>query len=167
MKIGIVSDSHDRVPKIRAAMERLGEEGVDLLIHAGDFVSPFALKEFLKGPFDFVGVFGNNDGERVLLSEMAPGRIHPSPFEFTRDGLRIMVLHEPFALEAAVTCGLFDLVVYGHTHEPVCRREGKTLILNPGELGGWLSGRFTLGIYDSATREGKVLDLEPKTGSPE
>lgn len=159
MKIGIVADSHDHVPKIQRAIQLFQEEGIELLIHAGDYISPFVLKEFLKGVPEFIGVFGNNDGDKLLLSKTAQGRIHPAPYELSLPDHRIMILHEPYGLEAVIQSGLYDVVIFGHTHESRLDRQGETLVFNPGELGGWLYGRCTVGIYDSQSREGRILDL--------
>ncbi len=159
MKIGIVADSHDHVHKIRSAEEWIRDEKIDLLIHAGDYVSPFALKELLLAPVEFIGVFGNNDGDRLLLNKVSQGRIHVPPYELSLPHLRVMILHEPPALEAISLSGLFDLVIYGHMHEAVLKQEGPTCVFNPGELGGWLYGRSTVGLYDSNTRQGQIIEI--------
>jgi putative phosphoesterase len=159
MKIGIIADSHDHVPKIHRAIQLFQEEGIELLIHAGDYISPFVLKELLKGVPEFIGVFGNNDGDKLLLSKTAQGRIYPAPYELSLPDHRIMVLHEPYGLEAVIRSGLYDAVIFGHTHQSRLDRQGGTLVINPGELGGWLYGRSTVGIYDSKSREGRILDL--------
>jgi len=40
--LGIISDSHDNLPKIESAVARLNNLGVDLVLHAGDYCAPFA-----------------------------------------------------------------------------------------------------------------------------
>ena len=47
-KIGIMSDSHDNLPAIRAAVELFNREKVDLVIHAGDVGAPFTAREIKK-----------------------------------------------------------------------------------------------------------------------
>jgi putative phosphoesterase len=137
---------------VRSAVGRLADEEVAHVLHAGDYVSPFVLKEVLKCPGDFVGVFGNNDRDKVLLSKVSAGRIHPGPYELRLPDHRILILHEPYVLEAIAASGLYDLVIFGHTHEAVVERKGRTLVVNPGELGGWLYGRATFAIYESLAR---------------
>lgn len=159
MKIGILSDSHDHVDHVRRAAQCFADEGVAHLLHAGDYVSPFVLKELLKCPGDFIGIFGNNDGDKVLLSKVSDWRIHPGPYELRLPDHRILILHEPYALEAVAASGFYDLVIFGHTHEAVVERKGRTLIVNPGELGGWLYGRATFAIYESLTGEAEIIDL--------
>jgi len=39
--IGIMSDSHDHMEAIRAAVEVFNQAGVKLVVHAGDLIAPF------------------------------------------------------------------------------------------------------------------------------
>ena len=41
---------------------------------------------------------------------------------------------------------IYDIVIYGHTHDPVIEKQGETLAIDPGECGGWLSGRSTMAL---------------------
>ncbi|MEM3615578.1 MAG: metallophosphoesterase family protein, partial [Candidatus Methanomethylicia archaeon] len=43
MKIGIISDTHDRLQMIDEAVKRLNEENVEYVLHAGDYIAPFAV----------------------------------------------------------------------------------------------------------------------------
>ena len=65
MKIGVLSDSHDNVPMVKKAVELFNSEGVELVIHAGDFIAPFVVAAMGDLKCRVVGVFGNNDGERI------------------------------------------------------------------------------------------------------
>jgi putative phosphoesterase len=69
MKVGIMSDSHDHLINIRKAVETFKEAGVGFVLHAGDFVAPFVANELQKLNCPLLGVFGNNDGERIGLAE--------------------------------------------------------------------------------------------------
>jgi predicted phosphodiesterase len=74
MRVGVVSDSHDNVSAIRRAGEELRRRGVGLVLHAGDWVSPFSarfLREALGEGVRIVGVWGNNEGERPFFLEVA------------------------------------------------------------------------------------------------
>lgn len=70
MKIGIISDTHDNLDAIDRTIETLNSYKIDLVIHAGDVISPFAARRFkeLKSPLRVV--YGNNDGERTGLKNM-------------------------------------------------------------------------------------------------
>lgn len=46
--IGIMSDSHDNLKAIRSALDVFNQANVELVIHAGDLISPFTAMEFEK-----------------------------------------------------------------------------------------------------------------------
>jgi putative phosphoesterase len=161
VKIGILSDSHDRLPLLEEAVERFNAAGVELVLHAGDFVSPFTAIPLSKLNANFVGVFGNNDGDRIYLTKRFEriGPIHLGYHAFEAGGRRGVLMHEPKSIDALVTSGHYDLVVYGHTHEADVR-EGSCVVVNPGEACGYLSGRATVVILDTATMAPELIDLE-------
>ena len=160
MKIGILSDTHDRLPLIEQAVERFNAEGVELVLHAGDFVSPFTAKPLAKLDGEFVGVFGNNDGDRIYLTKRFEtiGPIHLGYHTFDADGVRAVLMHEPKSIDALAASEHYDLVVYGHTHE-IDLREGPCVVVNPGEVCGYLSGRATVVVLDTATMKPELIDL--------
>ncbi len=161
MKIGIMADSHDNLPKIRSAMEVFAREGVGLILHAGDFVAPFAVRAMHGAPARVVAVFGNNDGERIGLAKAfeAIGEVHPRIALVEADGKRIGVVHQD-ELVAPISAGnAVDVLVYGHTHRLDIRREGNVLIINPGEVGGWLTGKCTIALLDTDTLETRVVEV--------
>ena len=160
MKIGVVADTHDNLPLLRQALARLKERGAELVLHAGDFVSPFVALPFQEAKLRMIGVFGNNDGDKLYLWERFSqvGELHFGPHELELAGRRILLMHEPRALEALIASGKYDLIVYGHTHE-VDLRPGPPLVLNPGECGGWLSGRPTCALVDLATLQAEIIPL--------
>jgi hypothetical protein len=157
MLIGVLSDTHDNLPKIAAAGELFAERGVELILHAGDYVAPFALRALLAAGIPLVGVFGNNDGERAGLKKQCP-TLYESPHRLEAAGRAVVLAHDPAELAGA---GQADLVVHGHTHEPGVRRDG-ALVLNPGEAGGWLSGRCTAAIVDLETMHVEIVELGPQ-----
>ena len=55
MKIGVLSDTHDNLTNIRKAVEIFSKNGVEALIHGGDFCSPFTLAEFKQAVFQMKG----------------------------------------------------------------------------------------------------------------
>jgi len=163
MLLGIVADSHDNLTRIREATTILNRRGVELVLHAGDFIAPFTLPEFAKIKCRrFVGVFGNNDGERFGLQKGIAtfGELHRPPYSFEHQGKRILLLHEPDLLEPCIRAQQFHLIVYGHLHELDTRREGTTMVISPGELGGWLYGKSTFVIYDLAHQTYEVIELD-------
>ena len=160
MTLGVMADSHDNVPMVRRAVELFKGRKVDLVIHAGDFVAPFAVAPLAELDCRVLAVFGNNDGERVVLAQRfeALGEVHPNLAETELDGRRIAAVHYPELAEPIAAGGRYDLVVYGHTHEIDVPR-GDNVLLNPGETGGWLTGRPTAAIVELKEMKVEIIDL--------
>ncbi len=160
MKLGIISDTHDNMPMIAKAVAVFNAEKVDLVIHAGDFISPITANELQKLTAPLIGVFGNNDGERLYLIKRFKeiGKIYPDYHEFECAGKRCVVMHEPKFIDALVKSGAYALVIYGHTHA-IDIRNGETVVVNPGEACGWITGRATVVILDSDTMTPRLIDL--------
>lgn len=168
MRIGILGDTHDHLPNIGQAVDLLNSEADDLFLHTGDFISPFVVPALTGLEGRVIGVFGNNDGDRDLLrtrcGESGNIRIEGNFFELECDGLRIALLHghEKALLADLIESGLFDLVVHGHSHRASVSFQGKTLVINPGEVCGYLTGHPTCALYDTRSREGVILPLSGK-----
>lgn len=159
MKLGIISDTHDNVPMVQKAIGVFNRGDVDLVLHAGDYVSPFSLKPLFSLKCDFSGVWGNNDGDRIALDSVAPGKISNSPRIETYGEKKILLGHYFETLDALILSQHFFLIVYGHTHRPEIRRQGRTLVVNPGECGGWLYGRSTVALVDMEDQSADIVDL--------
>ncbi len=138
-------------------MKEAEKRGVKTVFHCGDIVSPFVIPLF-EG-YDLHAVFGNNDGEWLFLKEKAGDSIAKGPRELIVQGKRVALMHEPFLLEAIVKSGMYDFVFYGHTHELDIRREGKTLVVNPGEACGYLTGKSSAVFLDPESGDYEVLEL--------
>ena len=160
MIVGIVADSHDNLDKIKKAVGILKKRNCELLIHAGDWVAPFTIPLFTSlSPARVMGVFGNNDGEREGLAEKIAslGEIRKPPFITEIGRRKTVILHEPDLVDPLSKSGEFDLIIYGHTHRQEVRREGSSLIINPGELGGWLTGKASLIVLDTSALSWEVV----------
>lgn len=156
MKLGILSDSHDNLPLIVKAVALFECEGVDCIVHAGDYVAPFALRALLKFKGRVRGVFGNNDGEKVGLKKLCPDLVEP-PHVFELGGRKILVTHDLQAVGAEQKSKA-DVLIYGHNHKPEIQA-GKPLIINPGECGAWLSGVSTVAILDTDALSAEIYTL--------
>ena len=145
MKIGIVSDTHDNLPRIAAAVELLSAAGAEALIHAGDFIAPFSVKALLEFPGEVYGVFGNNDGEKAGIKRIWK-HVFYGPYLLELGGLRILVAHEEEALSRAPYDDV-DVRIFGHNHKAEIR-DGRPLDINPGTAAGILVARATCAILD-------------------
>ena len=168
MKIGVIADSHDRLPTLRRALSMFRRMEVGALLHAGDFVAPFAAR-LLVGPdapradrCPLHCVYGNNDGERAGLKQVLPGVVD-GPLRVTIGGRVIVMHHFVDWLKPGDAAGA-DVVVTGHTHEvAVEKRKGadgqEVLYLNPGECCGWVTDRATVAVLDLETLEAQIVEV--------
>ena len=159
MLIGILSDTHDDMSSIRRAVDTFNARGVSHAIHAGDLVSPFTFELFGTLQCNMTAIFGNNDGDRVLLRQKSKENIHPQPFLMTFNEKRIVVVHEPDLVSALADSGHFDLIIYGHTHTPDIRKVNGTLIVNPGKTALLHKGKSTIALLESETMEAEIISL--------
>ena len=165
MIVGIIADTHDRLPLLDKAVKRLNEEKVELVLHAGDYVAPFVVSHFKPLKANLVGVFGNNDGDKELLKKWFTelgAEIRGKFAELMVDGLRIALLHgdETELLRSIIDVESYDVIVHGHTHEAKTYRKGKTLVINPGEACGYLSEKPTIAILNTQTLDAKTIHLK-------
>ncbi len=165
MLIGVMSDTHDDIVLTKKAVSRFNREGVEQVLHAGDFISPFMIDTLKELTAPLTGVFGNNDGDRRLLERKSAGlpsmMIKGTFARIDAGGMRIALLHgdDRELLETLTACGSLDLVVYGHTHRPEVRKDGTLLIVNPGEVYGHLTGRSTVALVDTVKRSAEIVEI--------
>lgn len=162
MRVGVLSDSHDRVPAIAEFARLFREAGVGIVLHAGDYCSPFALSPLLAADLPLAGVFGRNDGDHEgLLAEAAKGmgtEIYDSPHSVDVSGVRLLLIHD-LSDVAERSVDAHAVVIHGCSHIKQCRMSGSTLLLNPGEACGWLFGVPTAAILDLESLKVDFLTL--------
>ncbi|MGD0496507.1 MAG: metallophosphoesterase [Candidatus Bathyarchaeia archaeon] len=165
MLIGLMSDTHDNLPQVDKAVRRLNEENVELVLHAGDYVAPFVIPRFKDLKARLIGVFGNNDGDHELLKlrfkENKRLEIRGNFAYVEADRLKIALLHgtDKELLEVLVERESFDVVVHGHSHLEGVHKKGRTLVVNPGEVCGYLTGTSTVSLLDTVKRRAKIVRL--------
>lgn len=165
MIIGIISDVHDRLPVLEEAINRLNEERVELVLCAGDYIAPFVAPHFKVLKAKMIGVFGNNDAEKQTLKERFSELDFDVQGSFRRvevDGLKIALLHgnETELLRSILDLSSFEVVIYGHTHKAEVQRRNDKLVINPGEVCGYLSGKSTIARLDTRTLEVEIIELK-------
>ena len=165
MLIGIMSDTHDNVPRTKDAVARLNRDNVDLVLHAGDINSPFIIAVLKDLESEMIGVFGNNDGDRQQLMKKCTEYGHLSfrgTFtRFTSGNLSVGLIHgsDRELLDTLIAGGSLDLLVYGHSHQADIHTHGTMLAVNPGEVCGYLTGNSTVAIVDTANRQATIVPL--------
>jgi hypothetical protein len=163
MRVGLLADTHDRLPAITALLKRMSESGVTMVLHAGDYCAPFALAPYIDAQMAVAGVYGKNDGDREgLKAKAAQGiavELFESPHSFQIGGRRVLVVHDIGDVQERSIEG-HEVVVHGCTHRAERRRAGETLIVNPGEGCGWLYGSPRAAILDLDTLEVEEIVLD-------
>lgn len=164
MLLGVISDTHDNIDSIQRAVKLFNDRGVDVVIHCGDWCSPFTLTYFRNLNCKLLGVFGNVDGDREHLRRRARElgfEIESEFLSLVLDGRSIAVYHgvHEDLVRALAKCGEYDLVLRGHTHRPSVERVGSALVVNPGEACGYLTGRRTVAIIDLEVLRVEICEL--------
>ena len=147
MRILVLSDSHGCVEPMEQCVERVQPQ---VILHLGDCVRDAQRLEERYPDIPLLGVPGNCDygglDQLERLTELG--------------GVRILMMHghtrrvksgPMAAIYAARECGA-DILLFGHTHQPVVDRSGDFWVMNPGCIGP--SVRRTYGVI--TLEDGKV-----------
>ncbi|MCH5286184.1 MAG: metallophosphoesterase family protein [Christensenellaceae bacterium] len=153
MKIGILSDTHGLLrPEVLDSLE-----GCDAILHGGD-INRQSILDRLGQIAPVYAVRGNNDKEWAAQL--------PEFLDVSLAGMRVYMTHRKKDLPEDLTG--YDLAVYGHSHQYEERRQGHTLLLNPGSCG---PRRFHLPITMAVAEieDGRIMvtrvDIPHEAGS--
>lgn len=134
MKIGVVSDTHlSRTAKglPKALVEEFRH--VDQILHLGDWVA-LEIYDMLAELAPVEGIAGNNDGAEII-KRFGERKI------ITLEGVRIGMIHghTPYSRKGTDGNALLafegeqvDCILFGHSHQPLLRKENGILLFNPG-----------------------------------
>jgi putative phosphoesterase len=131
LRVGVISDTHGLVRP--EAVEALRE--ADVILHAGDVGGSHVLQE-LGEIAPVIAVKGNVD-----LEPWARGL--PDRRRLELGGARLLLLHDRAAVGPDPARKGLQVVVFGHSHQPLAERTGGVLWFNPGAAG---PGRFRLPV---------------------
>jgi putative phosphoesterase len=157
MRLGLLSDTHDNIPKLKKAVRFFNKQKVSFVFHAGDFVAPFTVRVLKELSSDWRGVFGNNDGEKKGLAAASEGKIQDGPLRVELEEKQVVLVHDLNQINTKTEEA--DLVIFGHTHKPEILRQAAKLLVNPGECGGWLLGKSTIAIVDLDSLSAKIYTI--------
>lgn len=190
MRIGVVSDIHCNIAALERALELMGS--IDQLFALGDIIDEFRFSAPVVALLRARGALtirGNHEqvffegfgadarlrgaGDASLVEWLAS-----RPREAALDllGRRLLLVHatpwpsnydyvppssSAFSRFAEVDA---DIVLYGHTHQPVVRQVGSTLVINPGSVGigrpldhGFVQ---SCAVLDLATGGAEIIDFQ-------
>jgi putative phosphoesterase len=167
--LGVISDSHDNLRALSLVLEELLSSKVDLVVHLGDIISPFVvkrMKEILKETL-VIAVRGNNDGDvyqLMMLFSNYGWRLYHDPSIVEIDGRRLLIMHgyngveytENLAKGLAKSINV-DVVLFGHTHKALIESVDGKLLVNPGEVCGYLTGKISYAVLDLKSLKGEVV----------
>lgn len=147
MKWLIFSDSHGKLDYMKQAVEL---EKPQRILHLGDMVRDAERLQKMFPDIPVEMVMGNND----LYYGGAP-----EERELSFLGKKVWLTHGHAyhvrlgvgALTTAARAKEAAVALFGHTHEPVCFREGPMWVVNPGTVNGY--PRATYGVLEE--REGE------------
>jgi len=145
IKLGILSDTHlNRLTDdFKTVVETVFSDAA-IIIHAGDMTG-IEVYEYLSR-WKLWAVRGNMDGEglRVILPEKRIEEI---------EGKKIGIIHgngAPHSVEtyAANQFEHVDAIVFGHSHVPLYKTRGNTVLFNPGSFSRPYAPPGTMGIIE-------------------
>ena len=148
MKIALIADTHDHLERLAAALEVFEKSGAEALIHAGDFVAPFTARQLSSFDGPIWAVFGNCDGEHRGLNDILKKTVAQPPIAFELAGRRFVLAHKQSQIPEALLSQA-QVAVVGHTHQSSQTYTGHTLVVNPGECCGRITGQATVALLDS------------------
>lgn len=131
MKIIVMADTHMPKKSVKFPNRLCQElEHAELIIHAGDWQT-LEVYEELKKYGEVHGVYGNVDDEEIIQQL-------PKKKVINVAGWKIGIVHghgakkttEKRAMEAFEE--ELDMIIFGHSHLPLLRYIGKTMLFNPG-----------------------------------
>jgi uncharacterized protein len=175
MKIGIISDTHDNLAGLKKGIDIFKQRQVEMMVHCGDWVSPFTLEFFDREMEGFnvpvKSVVGNNPGDTKRT--IASNSLKKNPIEwpktmtlkFDAGDKKAIIYHgdDYDILGALIDCQKYDVVFTGHTHAARNEVIGKTLVLNPGSTSYACEGQITdnasVAIYDSETNTAEIVRI--------
>jgi putative phosphoesterase len=161
MRIGILSDTHNRYQTVEKALQLLRDRGVNFVLHCGDIED--AQTVWLFHGFTTHFVFGNCDTEKDELRQAiraSGASLHEYWGSLELEGCKIAWTHgdDPRLLQEIVDSEYYDFLFYGHTHRAEQHRFGPTLVVNPGALHRARVKTFI--VLDLSTRELESVAVE-------
>lgn len=173
MIVGIITDTHDNLAGLQKAIKILKEKRVEMLVHCGDWVSPFTLEFLDRQMKDFKipikSVVGNNPGDtkRTMMSNSKM----QNPIEWAKtvmlvfeiDSKKTVVYHgdDREILSTLIDSQKYDVIFTGHTHAVRNEIIGKTLIINPGNTcyacEGKITDKASVAVYNSKTNKAEII----------
>ena len=168
MKIAVLSDIHEHLDNLEKVLGQIKGKAEEL-IFCGDMISGFTTGVLAKADLPTYVCLGNNDEDHIAMYKKGNDKFTwiQLSLEFgqvTLGGKKIAYCHYPKLAELLAKSGDYDAVFFGHTHQIVNKKVGKTLLLNPGAVCGIdfsdkNYGTASYAIYDTASNSAEIIKL--------
>ena len=166
MRIGIVSDSHGEIDRLRGALDIFEIHDAQAIVHCGDIGSAKCIELLADAPCDVYMVAGNMDRHVERLAALARGRGIHFGWEVIEvplaDGRCLVATHGHDAniLGELIRGRQFPYVCHGHTHRARDERIGAVRVINPGALRSPKDPRHpTAALLDTDAETVEFLDV--------
>ncbi len=136
--IGLISDTHvpSRVAEVpQVIIDDFKKRNIDYIFHLGDFTSIKAYRQLLDifGKEKFIAIIGNMDEGEIRDIGL------PETLDFEIFGHKIFMTHGTGGpniiikrLNKSHDLAPYDIIIFGHSHQPTRQFIGGTLLFNPG-----------------------------------
>ena len=159
MRIGVVSDTHNNLKSVTKIVSIFNEQEVEKVVHTGDITQSKTIEAFSEMKMPMYGVYGNNDLELESLtksiSTLGYHFVQP-PFIDIWCNKKVIVVHDPLQLDE-YDLNHYDIAIHGHTHRYRMEIIDSTLIFNPGECAGHMTGHNAIGIINLQSMKTKIV----------
>jgi uncharacterized protein len=173
MIIGIISDTHDKLQAIDAAVKHFSALGVQQVVHCGDWKSLLTLQYFIESAKQYAlpvsAVLGNNDHEVTAMQTIAKGaknfHLQEGVLEIELGGKKAAIYHGHHAptLRKLMASTDYAIIFLGHTHKPKVQTVDEKLVINPGSVAFSIprskSFEPTVAILDTETMDTQIHTL--------
>jgi len=139
-KILVISDTHRKISRVIDLIDNISD--LNHIIHLGDVVEDAQdLKALYDVPFDFVA--GNCDfyAQEFIAPKVKVVSICGKSFYLTH-GHQEGVKYSLDNLAYIADTKKYDVILFGHTHQPIMTYYHDTLILNPGSISEPRNSKF-------------------------
>lgn len=161
MKCLVFSDSHGHLEWMKRAVE---EESPDRVLHLGDMVRdarrlqedfPELPMEWVMGNCDgYAGDTGDQEEKEVFFAGRRVWMLHGHTY-----GVKMgtgMLTQEARARGT-------DVVLFGHTHTPLCDRSGSLWVVNPGTVSGLPRATYAVMEAQGERFDCRIVECQKET----
>ncbi|MDA3836438.1 MAG: metallophosphoesterase [Nanoarchaeota archaeon] len=165
MKIAIISDVHDNAHNLVLALELIYKTEAEKIYFLGDFAGAAIANLLVSSKLPVFAIWGNNDGDKALITKFSFKEESNLEIGFDNydkvevDGRNLFLTHYPMIAKSMAKSSDYDAVFYGHNHLKHKEMIGDCLLLNPGEVGAYKTGKPTFAIYDTKTNDAEIIDI--------